>query len=148
MGNHSILWLQNKKARPFVVIFGFLLLFGLVFVPLHSAIKDGVYIISSAFPIAVGWILGLRLGLIFWLLYSAILMIFAKSVGSSLHELISSGIPSFAITMVLTSAAGKISDLNRRLKTELKERKQIELELNRYKDSLEDLVQERSKEPG
>jgi len=146
MGNNAALWSTNKYIRPFAIMLGFLVLFGFTFIPLHAITKDGVYILASAFPIIAGWLLGLRLGLLFWLLHSALLMILAQTVGSSFHEFLSTGIFSFTVTMVITCGVGRISDLTKNMHREIKERKSIEIELKRYKETLEEEVVKRSKE--
>lgn len=146
MENLAVLWSGNKYFRPLVIISCFLILFGSTFKPLHAIMKDGAFIISSSFPILAGWLLGLRLGQLYWLLHSVLLMILAQAVGSSIDELISNGIPLYLITLIITSAMGKISDLTKTLKYELKERKQIESELHQHKGTLEKRVKEQTED--
>jgi len=146
MGNRVALWLTNEYFKPIVIISALLLLFGFTFIPLHGVTKDGAFIISSAFPIIAGWLLGLRLGMLFWFLHSMLLMILANAVGSSFQEFLSTGIFSLTITMIITCGVGRISDLTKKIQRELKERKRIELELKQYKETLEQQVLARSKE--
>ncbi len=146
MENLAVLWSRHRYFRPFVIISCLLILFGSTFLPLHAITKNGAFIFSSAFPILAGWLLGLRLGLLFWFLHSVLLMTLARAVGSGMNELISSGIPSYTVTLLITCGMGKISDLTKTLKYEIKEHKRIELELHQYKDTLEKHVKERTKD--
>jgi two-component system cell cycle sensor histidine kinase/response regulator CckA len=67
-------------------------------------------------------------------------------VGSGIDELISSGIPSYTVTLLITCGMGKISDLTKTLQYELKEHKRIELELHQYKETLEKHVKDRTED--
>ncbi|TKB25664.1 response regulator [Desulfopila sp. IMCC35006] len=73
-------------------------------------------------------------------------MMLARAVGSGMDELISSGIPSYAVTLLITCGVGKISDLTKSLKHEIKEHKRIGLELQQYKETLEKNIKERTKD--
>ena len=140
------LWRRNIYFRPFVIISCLLILFGSTFLPLNALTYNGSFVISSAFPIAAGWLLGLRLGLLFWFLYAWLLMLLARAAGSGMHELLTSGIPSYIVTFLITSGTGRISDLTKSLRHELQERKKIELELQKYKETLEIQVKERTED--
>ncbi len=146
MGKKAGLWFQDKYFRPVVIISSLLLLFGTTFIPLHSITKDGAFILSSLFPILAGWLLGLRLGLVFWFLHALVLMNLARTVGSSMDQLISSGIPQYAITFLITSGVGRIRDLTKSLRHELKERCRAEAKLIEIKDTLEKQVEKRTEE--
>ena len=144
MKNLAVLWSRNKYFRPLVIISSLLILFGSTFIPLHTITKNAPFVLSGTFPVIAGWLLGFRLGLLFWFLHSLLLMALARAVGSGLDEFISSGIPSYTVTLILTCGMGRISDLTKTLKHELIERKQIELELRQYKETLEKQVEERT----
>lgn len=140
------LWLRNIYFRPSVIISCLLILFGSTFLPLNALTYNGSFVISSAFPIIAGWLLGLRLGLLFWFLYAGLLMLLARAAGSGMHELLTSGIPSYIVTFLITSGTGRISDLTKSLRHELQERKKIGLELQQYKETLEIQVKERTED--
>ena len=146
MANFLILWSRSTYLRPLIIISCLLLLFGSTFLPLHAISKNGAFIISSAFPIIAGWLLGLRLGLLFWFLYAVLLMTFARSLGSDIHDFISSGIPSYTVSLLITFGMGRISDLTKTLQDEIKKHKQIELELHQYKETLEKHIKERTED--
>ena len=146
MANFLILWSRSTYFRPLIIISCLLLLFGSTFLPLHAISKNGAFIISSAFPIIAGWLLGLRLGLLFWFLYAVLLMTFARSLGSDIHDFISSGIPSYTVSLLITFGMGRISDLTKALQDEITKHKQIELELHQYKETLEKHVKERTED--
>lgn len=138
--------LKNRYIRPLFIISSLLILFGSTFRPLHAGAGDGAFILSSIFPIFAGWLLGLRLGLLFWFLHAVLLMILAQAVGSGLEDLMSKGILSYIVTLIITSIMGRIRDLTNNLQYELKERESIELELHKHKKSLEKIVKERTED--
>lgn len=144
MKNPNIYWSRTKYFRPFVIISFLLILFGSTFIPLHTITNNGAFLLSIIFPVIAGWLLGLRLGLLFWFLHSLVLMFLAQAVGSGLEQFISSGIFSYIITLLLTCGVGRISDLTKKLTTELQERQRIELELRQFKETLEKQVEERT----
>ncbi len=146
MENLTVFWSNGKYFRPLVIISCLLVLFGSTFIPLHDISNNGAFILSSIFPIIAGWLLGLRLGLLFWFLHSGLLMILARAVGSGMHDFISSGIPLYAVTLLVTCGTGRISDLTKILHFELKERKRTELELHQYKETLEKHVKQRTED--
>ncbi len=146
MENLTLLWSKNNYFRPLIIISCLLLLFGSTFIPIHTVTKNGAFILSSAFPIIAGWLLGLRLGLLFWFLHAVFLMILARAVGNGLNEFISNGIPSYTVTLLITCGMGKIRDLTTTLQYELTERKRIELELYQHKETLEKQIQERTED--
>jgi signal transduction histidine kinase/ActR/RegA family two-component response regulator len=140
------LWSRNTYFRPFVIISTLLIFFGSIFLPLNALTYNGSFVISSAFPIIAGWLLGLRLGLLFWGLYAVLLMFLAQAAGSGINDLLTSGIPSYIFTFFMTCGTGRISDLTKSLRHELQERKKVELELQRYKETLEIQVKERTED--
>jgi len=146
MENRAVPWSRSSCIRPIAISSGLLTLFGSTFIPIHTITHNGAFIIASAFPIVAGWLLGLRLGLIFWFLHSVLLMVLAHAVGGSLQDLVSSGIPAFVVNLLVTCAMGRIRDLTRSLQLELKERHRVEQELQRYKETLEAQVVERSQD--
>lgn len=146
MNNRFVLWSKNNYFKPLIIISTLLMLFGVTFIPLHTAMKDGAFILSFFFPTFAGWLLGMRLGLIFWSLFTSLLITLARANGTQLDEFITNGIPFFIVTFLVTSGMGRISDLSDTLKRELKERKQIEQKLHQYKESLERQVDERTKD--
>ena len=146
MENLAVLWSSSKYFRPLIIIPCLLILFGSTFIPLHAITKNGAFIISSAFPIIAGWLLGLRLGLLFWFLHAVLLMALAQLVGRGMHDFISSGIPSYTVTLLITCGTGRIRDLTETLQHEIEEHKRIELELHQYKETLEKHVKERTED--
>jgi two-component system, cell cycle sensor histidine kinase and response regulator CckA len=132
MEDHDVFWNKIKSFRPLIIIITLLIFFGASFLPLHSTMQNGAFVFASIFPLAAGWLLGLRLGLVYWLLHSILLSILARMVGSTLHNLMTSGIPSFAVTLILTAGIGRISDLTKTLQ--------------QYKQKLEKLVEVRTAE--
>lgn len=140
------LWSKNSYFRPFVIISCLLALFGSIFLPLNALTYNGSFVVSSAFPLIAGWLLGLRLGLFFWFLYAVLLMFLAQAAGSGMDDLLTSGIPSYIFTFLMTCGTGRISDLTRSLQYELLERERVELELQRYKETLEIQVKERTED--
>jgi two-component system cell cycle sensor histidine kinase/response regulator CckA len=107
---------------------------------------NGAFVLSSIYPLVAGWLLGMRIGLLYWLFHSALLMILALMVGRGLDDFIYGGLPSYIFTLLLTAGIGRISDLTRNLRYELKERKRFESELQQYKQNLEKLVKKRTEE--
>lgn len=146
MENRAAPGSRNLHFKPIAISLGLLTLFGSTFIPIHRISTNSAFIVASAFPIVAGWLLGLRLGLIFWFLHAMLLMVLAHAVGSRPGDLVSSGIPAFVVNLLVTCAMGRIKDLTRTLQLELKERHRVELELQQYKETLEAQVEERSQD--
>ncbi len=102
MKDFRTLWTRKKSFKSFVIIACFLILFGSAFIPLYAITQNGAFVISNVFPLAAGWLLGFRVGLFYWLLHSVLLMFLANTVGRSFDDFISSGIPSFAASGILS----------------------------------------------
>ncbi len=134
----------SKLTKPHVVIPGFLILFGLIFLPLQSTIGDGAFILSGVFPLVAGLLIGLRCGCLYWFLHSVMLCILAPMAGQTTDDLVSTGLTMYFVTLMLTLSVGRISDLTKALRGELNERKKFEKELQLYKDELEELVAQRT----
>lgn len=136
----------RERFRPFIVVPGFLIVFGTSFFPLHRMIGNGAFVYVSILPLAVSLMLGLRIGLLYWFLHSALLFILAPKVGQTIEDLFSSGLATYLMTLILTLGAGRIRDLSIALRNELNERERIEIELRQYKDELQQLVEKRTSE--
>jgi signal transduction histidine kinase/ActR/RegA family two-component response regulator len=134
-----------QKRFP-LVIASFLAIVGSGFIPLYGLIENGAFVISSIFPFAAGWLLGMRGGLVYWFFHCLALMVLAPMVGSTPEDLRSSGLPMYAITFLLTAGIGKTRDIYKRLQQELEIRKRMEKELNDYKQGLEHLVRKRTEQ--
>jgi two-component system, cell cycle sensor histidine kinase and response regulator CckA len=146
IGNMRTFPAIQRLFTPYFIIPGFLVFFGVSFFPLHKLIANGAFVLVSVFPLAAGLLLGLRLGLLYWFLHSVMLFIFAPLVGQTIDDLLSSGLATYFITLILTWGVGKIRDLTIALRHELNERERYENELRQYKDELEKLVEKRTRE--
>lgn len=138
--------MKKRLNRPVPVILTFLAIVGASFLPLFSLIGNGAFLICSLCPFAVGWLLGMRKGLLYWLFHSILLFFLAPLAGSSIEDLKSSGLPMYAVTFLFTGAIGKISDLYASLLDELEKRRTVEKKLAGYQQKLETLVEERTAE--
>ncbi len=136
----------SKIYSPFVIIPGFLILFGIVFLPLHKMLENGAFVLVSILPLTAGLLLGWRLGLLYWFLHSFMLSILAPMAGQTIDDFFSGGLPTYLVTLILTLGVGKIRDLTVALRHELNERERFENELRQYKDELEKLVDQRTRE--
>jgi len=134
----------RKPIRPLIVIASLLAVLSGLFLPLHAVLGDGAFIVAGTFPLLAGLILGVRLGLVYWLIHSVMLAFLAPLAGSSSEDLISRGIPSYVVTFILTIVVGRISDLTRSLRRELGRRQRVEEELQRHRAELEKLVADRT----
>ena len=146
MGGLKTLWARKSHFKPYAIILCFLILLGLGFLPLFSAIKDGAFLIFGILPLIAGWLLGFRLGILYWILHCLLLAFLAKTAGKTGADFFPMGFISYAFTLMFAAGMGKMSDLTKRLHHELKERKRFEKELQRYKEELEKLVEDRTKQ--
>jgi signal transduction histidine kinase/ActR/RegA family two-component response regulator len=146
MGGLKTLWARKSHFKPYALILCFLILLGLGFLPLFSVIADGAFLIFSIFPLIAGWLLGFRLGILYWVLHSLLLAFLAKIAGKAVVDFFPMGLISNTITLIFAAGMGKMSDLAKRLHHELKERKRFEKELQHYKEKLEKLVEDRTKQ--
>ncbi|MBW1780256.1 MAG: response regulator [Deltaproteobacteria bacterium] len=144
----SLKTITTKKLylKPYAIILCFLIILGVGFLPLFSVIQEGAYLVFSILPLIAAWLLGFRLGILYWALHCFLLNFISIAAGQTIDDFLSKGIFTYILTLLFTGAVGKISDLTRRLRNELKERKRFEEELQHYKKDLEKLVKDRTEE--
>ncbi|HKI50027.1 MAG TPA: ATP-binding protein, partial [Desulfobacteria bacterium] len=114
--------------------------------PLLSVIKEGAFLVVGILPLIAGWLLGLRLGILYWVLHCLLLTFLARAAGLPAEDFFPKGLIAYCTTLIFAAGIGKMSDLTKRLNRELKERKRVEKELQRYKEELEKRVEDRTKE--
>jgi signal transduction histidine kinase len=146
MSNLKNLLTNNPRFKPYAVILCFLVLLGSGFLPLFSVIKEGAFMLFSILPLIAGWLLGFRLGILYWALHCVLLSFLAMAAGQTPDDFFSKGIIAYISTLVFTAGIGKMSDLAKRLNRELKERKRVEKELQQYKEKLEKRVEDRTRQ--
>ena len=146
MDSQKTIWINSIISRPRVMIPFFLILTLSLFFPLLSRINDGAFILLNLLPLVAGWLLGMRWGLLYGLLHCSTMMFLGRTAGRDLAELFENGIPAMLACLLFAGILGKMSDLTKKLKHELKERKLFQNELQHYKDQLEELVVERTEE--
>jgi two-component system, cell cycle sensor histidine kinase and response regulator CckA len=139
------LFRRKPRLKPYAIILCFLILLGSGFLPLFALIKEGAFLVFGILPLIAGWLLGFRMGILYWALHSVLLAFLAKTAGKTVADFFSMGIISYAFTLVFAAGMGKMSDLTKRLRHELKERKRFEKELQQYKEKLEKRVEDRTK---
>lgn len=124
--------MDKKKPyfKPYVIIPLFLILLLLGFLPLFRVIKDGTFLVFALLPLIAGGLLGFRLGILYWVLQCLVTPFLAKMAGKTVDDFFSMGIITYILTLALAAGMGKISDLNGRLRHELKERKRYQQELH------------------
>lgn len=81
--------------------------------------------------------------MLYWTLHSLLLTFLATAARQTIDDFLSRGIVTYVFTLVFTAGIRKMSDLTKRLRHELKERKRFEKELQHYKEKLEKLVEDR-----
>lgn len=146
MGNLNTDWIKSIISNPRVVIPCLLIITSSLFFPLHSRINDGAFILLNVLPLVAGWLIGMRWGLLYGVIHCLLIVFFGKIAGRGIAELFENGIPAILACLLFTGILGKMSDLTKKLKYELKERKRFQNELQHYKDQLEELVVERTEE--
>ena len=88
-------------SNPFWGILTFLILMGLIFPPLHLKLDDGAFIICNIFPLIFGFLYGMRWGIIYALIHFFYSLALITIIGSGNDRLISNGIPSAIVTVLL-----------------------------------------------
>jgi len=146
MAGLKTLWTRKPHLKPYAIIVFFLILLGSGFLPLFSVIREGAFLVFSILPLIAAWLLGFRLGMLYWVLHCLLLTFLANAAGLTIDAFLSRGIFTYISTLVFTAGIGKMSDLTKRLRHELKERKRFEKELQHYKEKLEKLVEDRTEE--
>jgi signal transduction histidine kinase len=139
--------LSKKKPhlKPYSIILCFLILLGVGFLPLFAVIKEGAFLVFGILPLIAGWLLGFRLGILYWGLHCLLLSFLAKAAGQTVDDFFSKGVIAYISTFIVAAGLGKMSDLTKRLRYELKERKRVEKELQQYKEKLEKRVEDRTR---
>jgi signal transduction histidine kinase/ActR/RegA family two-component response regulator len=138
--------LGSLRAHPAIASACFLLFFTTLFLPLHSRLGDGAFVISNLLPLLFGLLFGMRWGFAYAIVHSAWSILLAAIVGATLARLVSNGIPAMTVMILISGAIGRIRDLTQSLRHELKERRRYEEELQLYRAHLETLVAERTDE--
>jgi signal transduction histidine kinase/ActR/RegA family two-component response regulator len=138
--------LARLRAHPIVASLCLLLLFIATFTPLHSRLGEGAFVLGNLFPLGFALVFGLRWGVTYTLVHFLCAVLLAGHAGFSFERLISNGIPSMIVTLLLSGALGRIRDLTHSLQRELRERRRYEQELQQHKAHLELLVAERTNE--
>jgi signal transduction histidine kinase len=139
--------LPGKKPhlKPYSIILCFLILLGVGFLPLFAVIKEGAFLVFGILPLIAGWLLGFRLGILYWGLHCLLLSFLAKAAGQTVDNFFPNGLIAYISTFIVAAGLGKMSDLTKRLRYELKERKRVEKELQQYKEKLEKRVEDRTR---
>jgi two-component system, cell cycle sensor histidine kinase and response regulator CckA len=140
----SLARMGHLRAHPFVAGLCVLLFFTAAFGPLHSRLGDGAFVVCNLLPLGFALLFGMRWGFTYAIVHSAWGVLLAGIVGLRLDRLISNGIPATIVTILLCVALGRIRDLTRSLRRELRERRRYEEELQQHKAHLESLVAERT----
>lgn len=132
------------RERPAIAGICFLLFFTTVFLPLHSRIGDGAFILSNLLPLLFALLFGMRWGFGYAFVHCAWSLLLGATVGARYERLISNGIPAMIATVLISVAIGRIRDLTHNLRRELKERRRYEQELQQHKAHLESIVAART----
>lgn len=136
--------LERLRVHPIGAGVVLLLFFTAGFGPLRNRLGEAAFVLGNLLPVGFALLFGLRWGLIYGLAHSVWTVVLAGLAGFSVERLISNGIPSMIVTIILSGALGKIRDLTQSLRRELKERRRYERELQQHKAHLELLVAERT----
>jgi two-component system cell cycle sensor histidine kinase/response regulator CckA len=136
--------MDRIRAHPALAFPVFLLLFFCALNVLHKRLGDGVFVFSNLLPVVFALIYGMKWGLAYTVLHSVAGVFMSALVGFTEARLLSHGLPSMLVALVLSAAAGRIRDLSLRLQHELAERKRYEKELQQQQARLESLVAERT----
>ena len=122
-------WRKKPHFKSYLILLLFLFLLLLGFLPLFRVIEDGTFLVFALLPLIAGGLLGFRLGILYWMLQCLLTSFLAVMAGKTVDDFFSMGIFTYILTLALAAGMGKISDLNKRLRHELKERKRIQNEL-------------------
>jgi PAS domain S-box-containing protein len=140
--------LENPRIR-IVVTVSSVLAYILLFTFLHYTYGQAMAISATIPVIVVGWVYGFMWGISTALLSLVANILMYKLFGVNWFEgMISSpgGIPGTLALISIGAIVGHIRDLSMRLKKELLERKQVEKELQKHREELDELVKQRTDE--
>ena len=119
----------------------------LAFILLHRLMGLMVVALAILPVVAIGWLFGMRAGLLASLLaFSLNMLLVTLAAGTSGVMMSSEGLMGSILLVLIGAAVGWLHDLSEQMKQEITERKQAEEELGEYRSHLEKLVDERTAE--
>ncbi|MFQ5814366.1 MAG: PAS domain S-box protein, partial [Anaerolineae bacterium] len=118
----------------------------LAFIPLYRLLGPTTTALVGL-PVAVtAWLFGMSAGLLASLLAFPLSALLVTLAGEAGWDVVIRGVLGFGLLVFIGIAIGRLRDLGERAKWELTERVRAEEELRKYRDHLEELVDERTAE--
>jgi signal transduction histidine kinase len=119
----------------------------LAFIPLYHLVGSAAPVLAILPVVAMGWLFGMRAGLLASLLSFPLNVLLTTLVGEAGWDvMIRGGLPGSVLLVLIGIVVGRLHDLGERVKRELAERERAEEALRRAHDELEMRVQERTAE--
>ena len=138
-------WKRDSRFRnptAWLMVIASAVIYSLLFPWLWRNFGPLCRIFSLSFVILAAWFWGLRGGVLAALLNLMLNMALHKNIGAEL----SGGPLGFIVSLSIGAITGRLRDLSLGLREQLHVRKQAEDQLERYRDSLEEMVEKRTGE--